>query len=403
MARSCQPQAVSRSGSATAPSARGGLDQVGDAAVQRALVVRGERGQRVEVPVQVGLGEVADGAGRLLDGPGELRRPAEVDQRGEALHQRVGPGRRVGGGADDPVEERARLRGAAGLLQRPGVRRASTWSSTRSSQPTRDLPVGARPDAPARACRPATLHDYVVTHFPATPLRRDRPRRGRPPAMARAARALADGRGRGAARAEAELLAAYVLGVPRGRLALADGLAADAARPVRRAGRAGGRRAEPLQHLTGTRRLPAPGAGGRPGRLRAPAGDRAAGRLGDRAGPAPADAGGGRPVQRLRARSPSRSPRRLPAARVVRGGAVAGGAGLAAAQRGGAGRRGGPADRGGGRRRRPTPDLLAELVGPGRRAALQPAVRAGRRRRSRRRWPGTTRRRRSSAARTGWR
>ncbi|MFF5174961.1 peptide chain release factor N(5)-glutamine methyltransferase [Micromonospora sp. NPDC000089] len=68
-------------------------------------------------------------------------------------------------------------------------------------------------------------------------------------AVARAARTLAAA-GVESARADAELLAAYVLGVPRGRLALADGFAADqrdryAALVARRAAR------EPLQHLTG--------------------------------------------------------------------------------------------------------------------------------------------------------
>lgn len=67
--------------------------------------------------------------------------------------------------------------------------------------------------------------------------------------MARAARVLAAA-GIGSARAEAELLAAYVLGVPRGRLALADDLDGDQVARLdevtrRRAGR------EPLQHLTG--------------------------------------------------------------------------------------------------------------------------------------------------------
>ncbi len=67
--------------------------------------------------------------------------------------------------------------------------------------------------------------------------------------IARAARRLADA-GVSGPRGEAELLAAYVLGVPRGRLALADGFAPEQrdrfeALVTRRAGR------EPLQHLTG--------------------------------------------------------------------------------------------------------------------------------------------------------
>ncbi|MDM4720534.1 peptide chain release factor N(5)-glutamine methyltransferase [Micromonospora sp. WMMA1363] len=68
-------------------------------------------------------------------------------------------------------------------------------------------------------------------------------------AVARAARRLADAGVEGA-RVEAELLAAYVLGVPRGRLALADGFTPAQrdrfdALVARRAER------EPLQHLTG--------------------------------------------------------------------------------------------------------------------------------------------------------
>ncbi|PWR09375.1 peptide chain release factor N(5)-glutamine methyltransferase [Micromonospora acroterricola] len=68
-------------------------------------------------------------------------------------------------------------------------------------------------------------------------------------AVARAARSLAAA-GVDPARVEAELLAAYVLGVPRGRLALADDLTDDDLARLdelvrRRAAR------EPLQHLTG--------------------------------------------------------------------------------------------------------------------------------------------------------
>ncbi|MET8372706.1 peptide chain release factor N(5)-glutamine methyltransferase [Micromonospora profundi] len=68
-------------------------------------------------------------------------------------------------------------------------------------------------------------------------------------AVGRAARALAAA-GVGPARVEAELLTAYVLGVPRGRLALADDLSDDQLARLdglveRRVSR------EPLQHLTG--------------------------------------------------------------------------------------------------------------------------------------------------------
>ncbi|MER5453255.1 peptide chain release factor N(5)-glutamine methyltransferase [Micromonospora sp. NPDC002389] len=76
-------------------------------------------------------------------------------------------------------------------------------------------------------------------------------RRERPTVvLARAARILADA-GLPSARAEAELLAAYVLAVPRGRLALADGFTDEQrarfeALVTRRS------RREPLQHLTGS-------------------------------------------------------------------------------------------------------------------------------------------------------
>ncbi|MFG3599235.1 peptide chain release factor N(5)-glutamine methyltransferase [Micromonospora chersina] len=74
---------------------------------------------------------------------------------------------------------------------------------------------------------------------------RERPSR----AVARAARALAAA-GVEAPRVEAELLAAYVLEVPRGRLALADGLTpAQRDRLDTLVGRRVAR--EPLQHLTG--------------------------------------------------------------------------------------------------------------------------------------------------------
>lgn len=94
----------------------------------------------------------------------------------------------------------------------------------------------------------ATLHDYVVTSLPQHPsegTERERPSL----AVARAARALAAA-GVEAPRAEAEVLAAYVLAVPRGRLALADGFTPAQRERLdalveRRVAR------EPLQHLTG--------------------------------------------------------------------------------------------------------------------------------------------------------
>ncbi|MEU2664451.1 peptide chain release factor N(5)-glutamine methyltransferase [Micromonospora sp. NPDC007220] len=86
----------------------------------------------------------------------------------------------------------------------------------------------------------------TVPQHPSEGTRRQRPS----VALARASRALADA-GIASPRAEAEQLAAYVLAVPRGRLALADDLTADQLDRfdelvARRAGR------EPLQHLTGS-------------------------------------------------------------------------------------------------------------------------------------------------------
>ncbi|WFE46686.1 peptide chain release factor N(5)-glutamine methyltransferase [Verrucosispora sp. WMMD1129] len=76
-------------------------------------------------------------------------------------------------------------------------------------------------------------------------------RRNRPaPVLAEAARTLAAA-GVTSARAEAELLAAYVLEIPRGRLALADGFT-DEQLDGYRALVARRSRREPLQYLTGT-------------------------------------------------------------------------------------------------------------------------------------------------------
>ncbi|GGM44080.1 release factor glutamine methyltransferase [Micromonospora sonchi] len=75
-------------------------------------------------------------------------------------------------------------------------------------------------------------------------------RRRATPVVAHAARDLADA-GVPSARAEAELLAAYVLGVPRGRLALADGFTDGQLERFRTLVRRRSAR-EPLQHLTGS-------------------------------------------------------------------------------------------------------------------------------------------------------
>lgn len=94
----------------------------------------------------------------------------------------------------------------------------------------------------------STVNDYRVTGPGGQPTEGTTTRSG--PAITRAAVRLA-AVGVASARADAELLAAHVLGIPRGRLALANGFADDQLRAFealvnRRAQR------EPLQHLTGT-------------------------------------------------------------------------------------------------------------------------------------------------------
>lgn len=107
-------------------------------------------------------------------------------------------------------------------------------------------PEGLRATSTDDVARYADLHDYGVTRFP------EQPTEGtvRPSVVvAWAARVLAAA-GIVAARAEAELLAGHVLGLPRGRLALASGFSLHqlaqfeelVARRTRR---------EPLQHLVG--------------------------------------------------------------------------------------------------------------------------------------------------------
>ena len=114
----------------------------------------------------------------------------------------------------------------------------------------------------------------------------------------------------------AELLA-HVLGTTRGRLALVDAVDPDRVAAydelvTRRAAR------EPLQHLTGLAYFRHVELQVGPGRLRAPPRDRAAGRLGDRAGrpcwrPAPRWSS---TCARARARSPGRVADEVPEARV---------------------------------------------------------------------------------------
>ncbi len=96
----------------------------------------------------------------------------------------------------------------------------------------------------------------------------------------------------------AELLA-HVLGTDRSRLVLVDGVADDLLACLRRAGGASCcSRAAPAPDRH--RVVPPRRASGRAGRVRAPSGDRAPGRLGDRAGRTTRGAGGRRPLHRLR-------------------------------------------------------------------------------------------------------
>jgi release factor glutamine methyltransferase len=113
--------------------------------------------------------------------------------------------------------------------------------------PVRDPVEPAHPYPLASVPLP-TVNDYRVTVPGGQPTEGTTTRSG--PAITRATVRLA-AVGVASARADAELLAAYVLGVPRGRLAVSNGFADDQLKAfeeliARRAAR------EPLQHLTGT-------------------------------------------------------------------------------------------------------------------------------------------------------
>ena len=117
---------------------------------------------------------------------------------------------------------------------------------------------------------------------------RDAPARGRRAGCAQAGVASPEVRRRGAARPRPR----HHAGPARRSSTRSDDGRRDRydALVARRAAR------EPLQHLTGTRRVPARRAGGRTGGLRAPTGDRAARRLGGRPGPRGGSGDGQRPV-----------------------------------------------------------------------------------------------------------
>ena len=191
--------------------------------------------------------------------------------------------------------------------------------------------------------------------------------------MARAARRWPR-RGSASARAEAELLAAYVLGVPRGRLALADGF--DAGRAATGSTALVGRRAgrEPLQHLTGRAGFRHLELAVGPGVfVPRPETELLAG-WGIEQAPTPAPRRWWWTCAAARARSRCRWPRRCRRPGWWRwSGRRRRWPGCGATPR--AGRRGGPADRGGGRRR-DRPGAAGRAGRPGGRAAVQPAVRA---------------------------
>ena len=175
------------------------------------------------------------------------------------------------------------MHAACGLPQRPRP----------GPGPGRANPPGDPPSATVR-CGPRRSMIMRVTGR-----RRTADRRYDDPASAPM---IAEATGRLAAagvdspRADAELLAAYVLGVSRGRLPLVDTVQPPS-RPVRpRSWSRGGPTADPVAAPDRHGAVPPSGARGRPGRVRAAAGDRAAGRLGHRAGPRGCHRGG-RPVR----------------------------------------------------------------------------------------------------------
>ncbi len=98
----------------------GGLHQVGHATVQIALQVGAERGEGVHLAAQVGIRHLTDGLGGGGHRGGQLGHPAQVDQGAETLDQRVGPGGGVGADGQHGVQDRQGLCRAAVLLELTG-------------------------------------------------------------------------------------------------------------------------------------------------------------------------------------------------------------------------------------------------------------------------------------------
>ena len=171
MARSCQPQAVSESPSGTAASARDACTRWVTPRSRLRCRWAPSAAKRVHLAAQVGVGDLADRVGGGRHRGGQLGHPAQVDQRAEALHQRVRPG---GAGRWRRASTASRIgsasRGAAVLLQLPGP--AQLLDVLRELvQPTHQAPptaVGAR----RCATRPAGAARDVSMIMPWTPRRR---------------------------------------------------------------------------------------------------------------------------------------------------------------------------------------------------------------------------------------
>ena len=287
MARSCQPQAVSVSPSGTAASARDACTRWVTPRSSALCRCGAERRERVHLAAQVGVRRSRGPPWRRGHRGGELGHPAQVDQRAEALHRARTPGSSGRwSSARTPVEDRQRLGGPPALLQVPGLPqlldvcpRAGPANSTGASH-RRDSPLAR----PGRSPPHTTFHDYAVTPPREHPSEADGPHSvGSGAGQGHCGRLAAAGVA--SPRVDAELLAAHVLGVGRGRLLLIDTVRGDRAAAGSPSWSRGGPARIPLQHLLGTAAVPAPGAGGRRRGVRAAAGDRAAGRLGDRAAP----------------------------------------------------------------------------------------------------------------------